>query len=64
MDKEIKEIEKLYQNFLQLREQASVRKEHFRGVDIKKEAEMQGYALAYTFAAGKIAELIKRLENL
>ncbi len=63
MDKAVKELDQLQHFFLKLRDQAYVKKEHFCGVDVKREAEMRGYALAYTYAAGQIFELIKKLEN-
>jgi len=64
MEKVIRELDQLQHVLLQFKDKASVRKEHFRGLDTKREAEMQGYALAYTQAAGEVFKLKKKLENL
>ena len=64
METAIVELDRLRTEFLRYRDQAAARKEHFRGVDAVKEAEMRGYALAFTQAAGKIFEVIQKLEKM
>lgn len=63
MKQAIKELEKLEATFLRFRAQASAGEEHFRGIDVRKECEMEGYKLAYGQAAGSVHQAIKALTN-
>jgi hypothetical protein len=63
MESVIQELEKLLHDLIRLRDQASAKKEDFRGIDEKREAEMKGYALAYTQAAGRVFELIESIKK-
>jgi len=63
MEEVIKELEKLETSFMQFRDQAAVREEHFRGVDAEREGEMRGYKLAYSFAVAQVQQSIDRLKQ-
>lgn len=63
MERALEELKKLETSFMQFRDQAAVREEHFRGVDAEREGEMRGYKLAYSFAVARVQQSIESLEQ-
>ena len=63
MEQAIKELEKLEASFVRVRDQAAVREEHFRGVDVEREGEMKGYKLAYSNAVARVHQSIEALAH-
>jgi len=63
VERALEELKKLETSFMQFRDQAAVREEHFRGVDAEREGEMRGYKLAYSFAVARVQQSIESLEQ-
>lgn len=49
--------------FLRFRDQAALREEYFRRINSKREAQMEGFKLAYAQATGQLHQFIVSLEK-
>jgi len=63
MKKVIRELEKLEESFLELRDQAEEKEKYYKDVDVRSEGKMAGFKLAYTLAAWEIQQVLESLQK-